>query len=366
MLRTHMKKSSANVYKLSLDQIVGQNGNREFTNLTTVLGCNVGAKFNMDKLNYDKIIIASDADVDGLWIRSLLLAFFFKVFPEIVEDGRLFIAEPPLYRVDDKKDPFVINTTDYLNRYVQKASKEYHLGYKKDVNDVNVKWLEKKEWMDFLDQTKKYADDISRLQKHYNKISDRLLEMILEEFTISDFDTSSEDYSKEMKKINIQHMMDRIGEEFKELYFDDKDSVIRGSIDARYQEIEISESLVRNAKEIIAIMHSWMAPIGGCIVLRNIKTGNEQNLSLLGALKMLQKFQPNILHRFKGLGENDDEDIKTTIMDPNTRMLIKVNINDYQNDMAIFQILRGSSPIDMAQRRAMLKAYDLNIDDIDT
>ena len=357
---------SANVFKMTLDQIVGQNGNREFTNLTTVLGCNVGTKFNLDKLNYDKIIIASDADVDGLWIRSLMLAFFFKVFPEIVEDGRLYIAEPPLYRVDDRKNPFVINTTDYLNRYVQRASKEYHLGYKKDVNDTDIEWLDKNRWSDFLDQTKKYVNDISSLQKHYNKISDRLLEMVLEEFTISGFNIHSEDYTKELKKINIQRMMDRIGGEFKELYFDDKDGVIRGSVDAKHQEIEISESLARHAKGIIEVMSKWMAPIGGCMVLRNTKTNNEQSLSLLGTLKMLQKFQPNIEHRFKGLGENDAEDIKTTIMDPNTRMLIKVNIGDYQNDMAIFQMLRGGSQMDLVQRRALLKSYDINVEDIDT
>ena len=53
---------SANVYKMSLDQIVGPNGNKEFTDLVTILGCNVGAKFDINKLNYDKIIIASDAD----------------------------------------------------------------------------------------------------------------------------------------------------------------------------------------------------------------------------------------------------------------------------------------------------------------
>lgn len=56
------EEMSANVYKMSLDQIVGPNGNKEFTDLVTILGCNVGAKFDINKLNYDKIIIASDAD----------------------------------------------------------------------------------------------------------------------------------------------------------------------------------------------------------------------------------------------------------------------------------------------------------------
>ena len=81
---------------------------------------------------------------------------------------------------------------------------------------------------------------------------------------------------------------------------------------------------------------------------------------------ILQKFQPDIEHRFKGLGENDSDDIKTTIMNPNTRSLIRVNINDFENDMRIFQILRGGSQLDMAQRRAMLKAFEISPEDIDT
>ena len=65
--------------------------------------------------------------VDGLFIRSLLCSFFFKVFPEIIQDGRLFIAEPPLYKVESKVDPFVINKEDYISRYTDKVIKDYQI-----------------------------------------------------------------------------------------------------------------------------------------------------------------------------------------------------------------------------------------------
>jgi len=83
-------------------------------------------------------------------------------------------------------------------------------------------------------------------------------------------------------------------------------------------------------------------------------------------LKILKKYQPNILHRFKGLGENDDDDIKTTIMDPNTRTLIRVNISDIENDMKVFQVLRGGSPADALARKEMMKNYKIPRDMIDT
>ena len=127
---------------MTLDQIVGPKGNREFTDLITIMGCNVGPKFDMSKLQFNKIIIASDADIDGLFIRNLLMAFFFKLFPEIIMDGRLFIAEPPLYRVKDKNNPFVINMADYINRYAKKASNKYIVGYK--YGDNGFEYIDKK------------------------------------------------------------------------------------------------------------------------------------------------------------------------------------------------------------------------------
>lgn len=360
---------SANVFKMTLDQIVGPKGNKEFTDLITVMGCNVGSKFDLSKLQFNKIIIASDADVDGLFIRSLLMAFFFKLYPEIIQDGRLFIAEPPLYRVDDKKDPFVINKEDYINRYVKSALKDYRLGYIIDEEKDEIQFINKQELAEFLSDTSSYVDDIMMLVNHY-KVNDRLLEIIIEEFALMNVDLTN--YlnnpfviNDAILKVNIQHLMDRIGIEFPEIYYDDKDTLIKGVIDGNYQLIEISEQLIRKSVNLINIMIKWNAASGN-IILKDNKTGTEHKLSMLGILKILKKYQPNILHRFKGLGENDEEDIRTTIMDPNTRTLIRVNISDIENDMKIFQMLRGNSPTDALNRKMMMKEYQIPRDLIDT
>lgn len=360
---------SANVFKMTLDQIVGPKGNKEFTDLITVMGCNVGSKFDLSKLQFNKIIIASDADVDGLFIRSLLMAFFFKLYPEIIQDGRLFIAEPPLYRVDDKKDPFVINKEDYINRYVRSALKDYRLGYIIDEEKDEIQFIDKQELAEFLSDTSSYVDDITMLVNHY-KVNGRLLEIIIEEFALMNADLTN--YlnnpfviTDAISRVNIQHLMDRIGIEFPEIYYDDKDKLIKGVIDGSYQLIEISEQLIRKSVHLINIMIKWNAASGN-IILKDNKTGTEHKLSMLGILKILKKYQPNILHRFKGLGENDEEDIRTTIMDPNTRTLIRVNISDIENDMKIFQMLRGNSPTDALNRKMMMKEYQIPRDLIDT
>lgn len=356
---------SANVYKKSLHELIGNNGNgnREFINLITVMGCNVGSKFDLNKLQFKKIIITSDADVDGLFIRSLLLAFYFKVFPEIILDGRLYIAEPPLYRVDDNKNPFVKNKEDYINRYINAASKSYKLGI---VDKDIVSWVDKSKLREFLTSTSTYVDDLSMVSMHYN-INDRLLEMILEEFAwLKTYNVNDIINSKYKDFDPIQHLMNRIGEEFQEVYFDDNDKMIKGVIDGRYQLIEITDQLVKKSRSVIDVITEW-GPVGNTtLILKDIKTSTEYTLSLLGILKILKKFQPRILHRFKGLGENSDDDIKTTIMDPNTRSLIKVNISDIENDMKTFQLLRGKTAMDLLGRREMMKDFVCPKELIDT
>ena len=356
---------SLNVFKVSLDQIIGPKGNREFTDLVTIMGCNVGPKFDLSKLQFDKIIISSDADLDGYFIRSLLIAFFFKMFPEIIIDGRLFIAEPPLYRVDDKKDPFVINKEDYILRYVKKATKDYRLAYIIDDDDINVEYLSKEDWINFLTETSSYLSDIELISKHY-KVNERLMEIILEEFASLNLLKGGIYAKEEISKIDIQKLLNRINIEFPEIYYDDKDELFKGSIDCKPQVIDITEYLVIKSNALINMIYKWGCNHHRSILLKDTKTGSEHKVSLLGALKILRKYQPDILHRFKGLGENNCEDIKTTIMDPNTRSLIRVNIADIENEMKVFNILRGNSSSDQMARKLMMKEFVIDPSMLDT
>lgn len=356
---------SANVFKMTLDQIVGPKGNKEFTDLITVMGCNVGTKFDLSKLQFNKIIIASDADVDGLFIRSLLMAFFFKVYPEIIEDGRLYIAEPPLYRVDDTKNQFVINKEDYVNRYVKAVLKDYKIGFVYD-NGSDVSFMSKDDLNRFLTDTSSYVDDMELISKHY-KTNGRLIEIIYEEIArIRVNNNLNTNISEELRILNIEHLMDNISAEFPEIYYDDKDKLIKGVVDGKHQLIEISPQLIRRGFLVINVLVFYRIIGNVSILLKNVRTGSENKLSTLGVLRILKKYQPGIIHRFKGLGENDREDIKTTIMDPDTRTLIRVHIGDIENDMKIFQVLRGGSPLDAQARKDMMRAYKIPRDMIDT
>jgi DNA gyrase subunit B len=352
---------SANVFKLDLNGILA---NKEFSDLIKVLGCNVGSKFDLSKLQYDKIIIATDADIDGLFIRTLLLSFFFKVYPEIILDGRLFIAEPPLYRVDSKKDPFVINREDYINRYIGEVIKHYQLAF--EAPGKTPAFMDKSDLKEFLSATSSYVDEIKLLAEHY-KVNERLIEILFHE--LAKIKTSTKvteaDKLEAIAKKVIQPMMNEISAEFKELYYDDADQLIKGVVDGRYQSIELSERLVRKGWPMIEMIEDYGGKTAN-VLMREIKTGALANYPLLSTLKILKKFQPNILHRFKGLGENQDEDIRVTLMDPNTRMLIRVNISTLQADLKIFNVLRGNSPLDAQARRQLVRSYQIPRDLIDT
>jgi DNA gyrase subunit B len=79
----------------------------EIVNLITAIGTGVGESFNIDKLRYNKVIIMTDADVDGEHIKTLLLTFFFRFMPHLIENGNIYAARPPLYRIRKKKDYYV-------------------------------------------------------------------------------------------------------------------------------------------------------------------------------------------------------------------------------------------------------------------
>lgn len=164
--------------------------------------------------------------------------------------------------------------------------------------------------------------------------------------------------------MHIENLMEKIQNEFPEMEYDEKNHIIKGVINGKYQTFELSDRFLRKSKELLEIISKWSK--GKKLKLINKKTYSEHQLSLLGILKILKSYQPNILHRFKGLGENSDEEIKETIMDPNTRSLIRVNIEDINNDLKVFQILRGTSQSDVQQRKEMMKDFKVDRSIIDT
>ena len=97
--------------------------NRELSDLVTALGCGVGQHFQLEKLRYDRVILLADADSDGHHITTLLLTFFYRHLPELIRHSKLFVAVPPLYRVDVGKETFWAADDQDKARIVKRAGK---------------------------------------------------------------------------------------------------------------------------------------------------------------------------------------------------------------------------------------------------
>lgn len=345
----------ANAMKCSLSEIME---NREWRDLVTVLRCGIGEKFDLKKLYFNRINILTDADIDGFYISSGILAFFYRFMRPIIEDGRLYKVFSPLYALDDKEHPFVANKTELISLYHEKIIKTYKV---KRLGDDN--YLSKSELYDFLIDTYDYKTNLQLASDASGKVNKFLIEIIIAYMTLSGVVRSADDYD-DLETIFsdnkvITYLMSNIQKKYKEITLDESGR-FSGVVEGKYALVKVSPRFFRKTADLIPIYQKY-----GYNIIVEEKGKEPKEMSIGEFLDTSMKVMPHIRTRFKGLAELNGKQLRETTLDINHRVSVQYTIDDVERELKIFELTHGDSKKDMENRKKMMKKYKIRRDDLD-
>jgi DNA gyrase/topoisomerase IV subunit B len=327
---------SLNVWDLTIDQALKSN---VWYDLVRVLECGIGSTFDMKRLKFDKIVISTDADIDGFHIRVEQCSFFLKFFPEIIEAGKLYIAEPPLYKlVSGKRVSYVTTQTDYINACIDSVG-NISLTFPEGV-------VQKASGRTFITEAFTYLSDLIDLSLDLS-VNRNLLEHIaygmMQAGSLDAFLNNIDNWCVESLKV------------FPELGFDPKSHQILATIDLTDQVVVIDQTLFDRLQPIIEIQRKY-----GLHVIYDTNT-----TTIAQFFENIQKNYPVIKDRYKGLGSSDPKVLREIIMDPKTRRIFRVDASDI-HIMQTYDMLVGKSKEATRRRKEMITSFKWKPSDIDT
>ncbi|WP_432210938.1 DNA topoisomerase (ATP-hydrolyzing) subunit B [Acinetobacter variabilis] len=363
-----LKGKILNVERARFDRMISS---AEVGTLITALGCGIGREeYNPDKLRYHKIIIMTDADVDGSHIRTLLLTFFFRQMPELVERGHIYIAQPPLYKLKKGKQEQYIKDNDALETYlISNAIDELELHISADAPAIRGEAL-----ANVITDYQTSQKSLARLTVRYPaSLLDALIS--LEAFKLDQLEdkayveTWGEDLRTAIEKIQPSLRPELSLERFEK----DVDGQI---VESWLPRITI---YVHNLPHHYLLDASLLSSSEYARLLKNSKSW----FTLLEEGAYLQKGERKIqvssfhqvwqhilqdsrrgmmIQRYKGLGEMNADQLWETTMDPENRNMLQVTVQDAIEADRMFSCLMGD---DVEPRRAFIEENALNAD-IDT
>ncbi len=351
-----LKGKILNVERARFDRMLGS---QEIGNLVMALGTGIGRdEFNIDKLRYHKIVIMTDADVDGAHIRTLLLTFFYRQMPQLIENGHLYIAQPPLYKVSRGKSEVYLKDQAAMDDYLIQQGIEGAL--LRQGNGEEISGADLARVVDMARQLRRVLEAFpthyprhileqaaiagafvpgavdSNLQGVADKIATRL-NLIALEYEKGWAGRITQDHGVRLARIlrgveevrTLDGKMLRSGEARRS-----------GSFTQHLQDVyDLPATLVR--KDRSQLIH------GPLDLLSAILSEGEKGLSL---------------QRYKGLGEMNPDQLWETTLDPDARTLLQVKVEDMAEADDLFTKLMGDV---VEPRREFIQANALNVENLD-
>ena len=343
-----------NVEKARFDKMLGH---EEIRALITALGTGIGKEdFDLSKLRYSRIIIMTDADVDGSHIRTLLLTFFYRQMPELVEHGHVYIAQPPLYLIRKGKSLKYIRDEKEFRREVLRRATEDHVV--EIGNGTSVTRLEGGDLTNFLMALAEYVELFAKLEK---RIGDaRPIEAMLKaelgkKMELED-KTKLELVAKELKSEGFKTGLNL--DEEHNLYTLTFSSETLGERTIDWELVSTAD--YRRLLELHRRVHAYDKP-PFVVVSDGSRITIEDRAELLAHVMALGK-KSFTVQRFKGLGEMNPNQLWETTMDAEQRKILQVRIEDHVEADQIFTVLMGDA---VEPRRQFIEENALDVKNLD-
>ncbi|OGS28248.1 MAG: DNA gyrase subunit B [Elusimicrobia bacterium RIFOXYB2_FULL_48_7] len=348
-----LKGKIINVEKSPLVKVLS---NDEIRTLITAIGAGIGKdEFDINKVRYHKIVIMTDADVDGAHIRTLLLTFFYRQMQALIDQGYIYIAQPPLYKIKKDKKEMYIDTEEQLEKILleqvvdqavlmhissKKTWKEKELSSAfKELNELDLllKKLKKKKilWVDYLAFRKKGKIPMFRVESEEGVV-----------LIYSD---------KEWKA-------------FKAAYLEKNKALTEADLDRKFRnlwELGRVDVLVKKLEDSGFELDNYNTPAEKPVYI--VKTSEKDSYEVSNFQSVIEKIKEIgmkglSIQRYKGLGEMNPEQLWETTMDPLKRKLLQVKLEDIAETETIFTTLMGDK---VEPRRQFIETHALDVKNLD-
>jgi DNA gyrase subunit B len=351
-----------NVERARYDKMLGS---QEIATLITALGCGIGKDhFDIAKLRYHSIILMTDADVDGSHIRTLLLTFFYRQMPEIVERGYLFIAQPPLFKVRKKKKELYLKNEAALDEFViQSATDDLRL------EDATEQVIESAQLRELSFKSLRYRKVFSRVQRRGDP---RVMEAVVQQAgLVPEILLDADEIAEELERTQgylEQHYPTILPLKF-EVENDEENECFRIVCETQVNRTPrqtIIDNALLTAPEFheLRVLRQTFEQVGQAPYTLNVDGKREALPRLEQLIDYVERLGRHGLQiqRYKGLGEMNPDQLWETTMNPETRTLLQVRVEDTVEADGIFTVLMGNQ---VQPRREFIYENALRVRNLD-
>jgi len=352
-----------NVEKARFDKLLSS---QEIATLIATLGTGIGqGDYDIEKLRYHKIIIMTDADVDGSHIKTLLLTLFYRHFKEIIERGYLYVAQPPLYRVQKGKQSIYLRTDADLENYLLNIA-EQDASIKSADSDRLLSHEEMKQWLINTSQLSKSLRKLDRRKDRY--VIEGVIDRILKNADFFDDYAVLESVCQEILEELFRKARERTPARFSiEEDYEHSSKVVKfytryfGAnretvIDRNY----LSQPEFEHLKNLYNEVFSFGRPPYTVYYKQKSFELNSFEDVYEAVIQEAKKGQQ--ITRYKGLGEMNPEQLWETTMNPENRTILRVSISDAVEADWLFTVLMGE---EVEKRREFIEKYALEATNLD-